>query len=139
MTEQGVVIKDGQSATVRIDKKDECSKCGMCLFPKNASHIDVSAENSLGASKGQTVVIERTSELKLISILLVFVVPLLLIGVSAVFTYLLIKVEYWLAILSVILVASWYTILAFIDKRFKSLKKYGAKIIEVVKENKEDE
>ena len=37
MRESALVIKtEGEYATVSIDKKDECSKCGMCAFPKGA-------------------------------------------------------------------------------------------------------
>ncbi len=139
MTEQGVVVKDGELASVKIDKKDECSKCGLCLFPKNASSIEVPVENKLGAVKGDKVIIERTAEPKLLGIFLAFVVPLLLIGVSALLTYLVIKVEYWLAILSVGLVVIWYALLALFDKKLKTLKKYSARITEIIKENKENE
>ncbi len=138
MTEQGVVTKGGDIAKVKIDKKDECSKCGMCLFPKNASSIEITAENKLGAVKGDKVMIERTGEPKLLGILLAFVVPLILIGLSALLTYLVIKVEIYMLILSVSLVAVWYVCLAFLDKKLKTLKKYGSKIIEIIKENRDE-
>ena len=38
MREKGVVTAvNGNFATVRVDKKSECDKCGLCLFPKGAS------------------------------------------------------------------------------------------------------
>ena len=47
--------------TVRVDKKDECSKCGMCLFPKGADGAYFHAENTLGAKDGDIVQIELGS------------------------------------------------------------------------------
>ena len=56
MIESGKIVKtSGDRAVVRIDKKDECSKCGMCLFPKNANHLDIDAVNSIGAKEGDIV------------------------------------------------------------------------------------
>ena len=57
MVEQGVVTAvKGNRATVRVDKKDECSKCGMCLFPKGASSIDLleNAKKELGIPASKT-------------------------------------------------------------------------------------
>jgi positive regulator of sigma E activity len=140
MTEQGIVTAtNNRTAKVKIDKKDECSKCGMCLFPKNASSIEVVADNVLGATEGDTVIVETTGETKLLATALVFVVPLLLIGLAVLINYLLIKSEIWILILSVIFIVLWYTILAVIDKRFVKLKKLSAKITEIIKEKIENE
>lgn len=140
MTEQGIVTAtNNRTAKVKIDKKDECSKCGMCLFPKNASSIEVVADNGVGATEGDTVIVETTGETKLLATALVFVVPLLLIGLAVLINYLLIKSEIWILILSVIFIVLWYTILAVIDKRFVKLKKLSAKITEIIKEKNENE
>ena len=90
--------------TVRVDKKDECSKCGMCLFPKNADSIELRAENSFGAKVGDTAIIETAEDTKLLGAVLVFLIPLLLIGFSAIITYIFIKKEIWTLILSVIFI-----------------------------------
>ena len=135
MTETGIVTAvKGDTAKVKIDKKDECSKCGMCLFPKNASSITVDAKNTLGAVVSDTVIVENSSEPKLIASILVFVIPLLLVGVSVLINYLWIKSEIWILILGVLFIVLWYTILAVIDKKFVKLKKFSAKIIEIIKE-----
>ncbi len=138
MTELGVVTKGGEIATVSVDKKDECSKCGMCLFPKNASKIEFSANNAVGASEGDKVIIERVAETKLIGALLVFVVPLILIGLSALITYLAIGDGIWLPLTAVGLITAWYFILSLIDKKLKALKKYSAVITEIIKENEDE-
>ena len=135
MTEKGIVTAvKGDTAKVKIDKKDECSKCGMCLFPKNASSIIIDAKNTLGAGVDDTVIVENSSEPKLIASILVFVIPLLLIGLAVLINYLWIKSEIWILILGVLFIVLWYTILAVLDKKFVKLKKFSAKIIEIIKE-----
>ena len=137
MKEVGLVVAvDKNFATVKVDKKDECSKCGMCLFPKNADSIEIRAEKSLGASVGDTVVFEKAENANLLGALLVFLVPLILIGLSAVIAYIFIKKEIWVLILSVIFIVMWYTMLAIIDKRLKNSQKFCAKVVSVI--NKEN-
>lgn len=121
MIEVGKVIKTkGDTATVRIDKKDECSKCGMCLFPKNASHIDLDAKNLVGAKEGDNVELVRNEGGKLIGAVLTFLVPLILIIASVAITYLLDIKEIWMLCFSAVSVVLWYIILAFIDKKIKA-------------------
>ncbi|MBE7087838.1 MAG: hypothetical protein E7369_06020 [Clostridiales bacterium] len=136
MVEVGLVtaLTDGY-ATVKIDKKEECSKCGMCLFPKNAQSIEVKASDPIGCNEGDKVVIETCEELKLLGAVLVFLVPLLLIGLSVLIGYIVIKSEIWILILSVIFVVLWYTILALIDKKLKTLRSFNAVIKRVVSED----
>lgn len=134
MIEQGVVVKaDEKVATVKVDKKAECSKCGMCLFPKNASSIEFIAQNNLGAKVGDTVMIESKKDYKLLGAMLVFLVPLLLIGLCAIITYLFIGKEIWLVVLSVISIILWYTMLAVIDKRLKNLSNGMHIIVSILK------
>ena len=120
MIESGKIVKtNGDRAVVRIDKKDECSKCGMCLFPKNANHLDIDAVNSIGAKEGDIVEIDRKEGGKFISALLVFLVPLLLVIASVVVTYLCSLEELWILIFSIVTVVLWFIALAFIDKKIK--------------------
>lgn len=141
MTETGKVKSiDGNYAVVSVDKKDECSKCGMCLFPKNANSVDFRAENTLNASVGDTVVIESKKDVKLAGALLAFFVPLVLIAISAVITYIFLNNEIWMLILSVILISLWYTILAVIDKKLKKSVNFCHVIVSIIdKEKKIDE
>ena len=138
MTEQGVVVAvEKHGATVEIQKKDECSKCGLCAFPKNASKIRVYAQNSVGAKKGDAVIIERSGKTSLFSVFMVFLVPLILIGLAVGVNYLAIKNEIWIPILSVLFIILWYTILALTDKKFQKLKGLTSVIVSV--ENVENE
>lgn len=136
MQETGVVTAiKGEKATVKIDKKDECSKCGMCLFPQNSSSIEFEADNKIGAKVGDTVTFIREADGKLLGALLVFLVPLILIGVSALLTYLVIKVEIYMLVISLPAVVIWFFILSLIDKKLKKTSNFRSVIISVDKEN----
>ena len=118
MKEFGIVTAvDKNRATVKVDKKDECSKCGMCLFPKGANAVEFNAKNDLDAKVGDKVLIETEKDGKLIGAILAFLVPLILIGVSALIGYLVIKSEIWILILSLVLIIAWYVVLSLIDKK----------------------
>ncbi len=133
MRELGVVTKTrGEKATVKVDKKDECGKCGMCLFPKGASSVEFEAENSLKACVGDTVVIESKKEGKLLGATLAFLVPLALIAIALVLNYTVVFNELITLGIAVGLVVIWYAFLAFIDKKLKKSVGFSTKIIEIV-------
>ena len=132
MREVGKVIKaDNGYVTVSIDKKEECSKCGLCAFPKNANTIEFLSKNTVNAQVGDKVVIERKTDGKLGGITLVFLVPLLLIALSTLINYTLIGKEIWILILSAISLTIWYAVLNKIDKKLSKNDKFLAKIIEI--------
>lgn len=138
MKEVGLVIKtEKERATVKVDKKDECSKCGMCLFPKNATSTQFSVNNGVGAKEGDTVIIETKENSKLIGSMLAFLVPLILIAISAVITFTIIKKEIYMLIISVVSIVIWYAILPVIDKRLRRSSAFAPDIIKIL-ENKEN-
>lgn len=140
MEEVGKVVKlEKGNAVVRVDKKDECSKCGMCLFPKNASFTEFNAENKVNAKVGDTVRIETAEKLKFLGIILVFLVPLVLIGISALITFLWIKNEIWVLILSLIFILIWFGVLSVIDKKLIKRKNLTTVIAEIIKEDENDD
>ncbi len=142
MREIGVVTRlDNGKATVKVDKKDECSKCGMCLFPKGASSVEFQAENSLGANINDLVLIESQKEGKLLGATLAFLVPLLLIGLALLLNYLVIFNELITLGIAVGAIAVWYVALAFIDKRLKKSIGFSAKVVQIVRvaEDKEED
>ncbi|MBR5192404.1 MAG: SoxR reducing system RseC family protein [Clostridia bacterium] len=139
MIEQGKIIKvNGNYAAVSISKKEECEKCGMCLFSKNANSIEVSAENKLSAKVGDEVLCERVADGKFLGAILCFLVPLLLIGLACLINYLFINVEIWILLLSLVFIVLWYTILAVIDKKLKNKQNFKFIITEIVNNHKEN-
>lgn len=133
MREAGKVVKtEGKYATVRIDKKEECAKCGLCLFSGNAQFTTLRAHNAVGAKSGDDVIVENSGGGKLLGALLVFLVPLLLIGAATLFGLFVIKKEIWILLLSLIFILSWYTILGFFDKKLRNSDKLRTVIVEII-------
>lgn len=120
-----------KSATVKIEKNDECSKCGMCLFPKGASFIEFVADNPINAKVGDNVIIERKQDGKFLGAVLVFFIPLLLIIISAILGFYVIKWDLFVLIASIPLIILWYIILSFIDKKIRKLSDFRAIIVEI--------
>ncbi len=140
MKEKGKVVRtDGAYAVVRIDKKSECDKCGLCLFPKGASCTEISAENPLNAAEGDDVIIETSKNAPLIGVALAFLVPLMLIGIAVGVGLFLKNSEIWIPVIGVILVVLWYTILAAIDKKLRKKRGFCPVVAEIIKEETQEE
>ena len=140
MTESGKVVKtEGKYATVRIDKKDECGKCGMCLFAANASYTEMRARNDAGAAVGDEAVVETAESGKALSAVLVFLVPLLLIVLAAAIGLFIIGKEIWILLLSLIFILSWYTILGLFDKKLRKSDKFCARIVRITTKGEKDD
>ena len=140
MTETGIVKSvTGDTAIVSVKKKDECGKCGMCLFGKGADSIEFICNNTVNAKSGDTVVMERSENGKLLGVFMVFIVPLVLIGLSLLTGYVFINSELVALILSVGLIAIWYIILCFADKKLGTVKRFKNEIIAVLEKEKENE
>ena len=140
MTESGKVVKtEGKYATVRIDKKDECGKCGMCLFAANASYTEMRARNDAGAAVGDEAVVETAESGKTLSAVLVFLVPLLLIVLAAAIGLFIIGKEIWILLLSLIFILSWYTILGLFDKKLRKSDKFCARIVRITATGEKDD
>ena len=136
MIENGIVERtNGKYATVKVNKKDECSKCGMCLFPNNADSITFRSLNSINAKVGDKVTIKTSERAKISGVFLAFGIPLILIVLSVVIGYLLVQNELIILATSVMVVALWFVVLALIDKRLKKHKVFLTEIIEIKGEN----
>ncbi len=132
MIEQGVVVSvNGKHAKVKVDKKTECDKCGMCLFPQGASSTEFNAINKIGASEGDLVTIETVKDAKFMGAMLVFFVPLVLIALSMVLAVAVIKNEIYALLISVVLIAIWFFVLSLIDKKLKNTKSFSPQIVSI--------
>lgn len=141
MRETGeIVATENGFATVRVSKKTECDKCGMCVFPKGEAHADFRVSDNVGVKKGDKVIFETTENGRLTGAVLVFLIPLLLIGAGIAIGYTVFKEkqELFALIFALGLVAAWFLPLSFIDKAFK--KKFGKKmrIVSVLPENSDE-
>ena len=132
MKETGVVTEiRGKTSVVSVDRKDECSRCGLCLFKEGTNKTEFFVKSEDGVNVGDTVEIERSESGKFTGVILAFFVPLLLIGLAIAINYLFINSEIWILILSIGFIAVWYAILAFSDKRLKKSAAFNARIVSV--------
>lgn len=82
---EGVVIEsDGETARVRCSVHSDCENCGVCPG-SNAMIIDVS--DDFGAQVGQQVLIERKETNMLLAAFMIFVLPLLAVGLGVLLGY----------------------------------------------------
>ena len=134
MTETATVVKtEGRYAVVRLEKKAECDKCGLCVFGKNAAFTEMRAANDAGAVEGDEVIVQRSRDGRFLGAILVFLIPLILIGLASVISVLWVKKDIWILILSLIFLFLWYTILAVIDKKLQRLSSFEPKIVAILK------
>lgn len=133
MEEVGKVIKiEGEYATVKVDKRSECKKCGMCVFPKNADSIELRATNGIGAKEGDDVNVITSERGKWLGILLVFGVPLLLIAVVFLIAFLNSWSEVMMPLIGIGAIIIWFILLGVIDKKLKKLNSFSSEITSVV-------
>lgn len=83
MTEKGVVFKvKGKKAVVRFDRRDACASCHMCSVAEDKQKVEVLLENSLNAKEGDIVEVEMGEKYVITAALIVYVIPLILVGVG---------------------------------------------------------
>lgn len=96
MRETGVVHKvRGRFATVRFDRKAACENCNMCLKPREANYVELRLENTLNAAVGDKVEVAMGDRAVLTAALLVYAVPLIVMGAALGFTY---TLELWICL-----------------------------------------
>lgn len=133
MKEVGQVVKAEKNlAAVKIDRRSECEKCGMCGMKKNAAYVEVNASNPLGAKVGDNVVIETGGGAKTVAVILTFLLPLALLAAAIVIGYYFIKNELYILLLCLGTLVAWYTILWILDKKFAKMRGFCPVIIEIL-------
>ena len=142
MNEYGKITSvNGKTVTVRIDKKGECEKCGMCGMKKNEPFIDLKAVNNTEKplSAGDGVIIEINPKSSVLSIVLAFLVPVALIGLTLLIT-LSLKISELVILLTCLgIMFLWYAILGVIDKKLAKLKSFTPEIVSIISEEKGEE
>jgi len=81
MTERGVVHKvKGKRATVQFDRTTACASCHMCSVAEDKQKVEVVIENTLDAKVGDVVEVEMGEKFVITAALIVYVIPLILVG-----------------------------------------------------------
>lgn len=83
MTERGVVTKvKGTKATVQFDRKSACDSCHMCAVTRDGMKVQIVIENSLNAAVGDIVNVQMGERFVLTAALIVYIIPLVLVGIG---------------------------------------------------------
>lgn len=137
MKETGIVtFKGDKTLTVKVIRRAECSKCGLCGMKENATDIDFVATygnfRKDSIEQGDVVTVESKKDIRFTSYLLLFIVPIILIGASIAIGYIFFS-ELWSVVISLASVAIWYFFVWCIDKAFNFAKKAGYVVTSVIK------
>lgn len=138
MKETGIVTKlNKNTVSVKVNCTSDCSKCGMCSSKNRDTSKDFVAKiDGFDVKVGDNVTIETQKDLRLISYLLIFGVPLVLVVLSIVIGTIYLN-ELWTVFIAVVSVALWYALLSLIDKRISVLKGYSYKVTHVYKKEQD--
>lgn len=83
MTERGVVTKvKGNRATVEFDRKSACDSCHMCAVTRDGMKVKIVIDNELDAVVGDVVDVAMGERFVLTAALIVYIIPLVLVGVG---------------------------------------------------------
>lgn len=117
MTGEGVVISVSEDVSiVRISKSSACShncaECGACQNPT----FDTKVNNPIGAKEGDRVLISSDSGKILLISLLVYILPVFLMIIAAVFCDILNAGIFGTIITFIILVSLWIVLIRKVNK-----------------------
>lgn len=140
MVEIGEVIKTEKgNATVSFERKTACDKCGMCAFNKDDMKVKLVLKNDVNAKVGDVVEVSMGDRFVLISAVIVYLIPLVLVGLGILVGTLCNLEDYIQIILAVVGLVLGFVISAFVDKKLKKKKKYSPTITNIVINNDMDD
>lgn len=140
MIEKGKVIKidnKKNTATVSFDRKSDCEKCGMCLMSKDKMKVEITLKNKVNAELNDIVEVSMGEGFVLTSAIIVYLIPVILIGLSLLFTR---KYDEIIQIISIGLSLLIGLLIAFIiDKSIRNRKGFNPEIINIIEKSKEEQ
>ena len=118
MTGQGRVTKtDGKFAYVLCVRKSACGEsCVHCKICDNRG-VQVLAENSIGASEGDTVSVTASTKSVLFSSFILYILPVILFIVSLILGGAVFKSEKLSLIFTAVSLAVWLIVIKFLGKK----------------------
>jgi len=132
MKERAEVIKiSGKTAVVKIDRKSECSSCGMCGFKGKNNFVKLRAKNTADAKAGDIVIIEIENDNRLAASFIVYILPLIFVAAGLIAGYFT-GSEIWMFIICLLMLAIGYIIIAAIDKKLSEKKGFCPEIVQII-------
>lgn len=133
MREVGTVVelsKNKKIAKLSFSRKAECENCGMCLKKDDDMKVYTTIANKLNAKVGDEVVVEMKAGYVLSAAFVIYIIPLILSGLTLIFTK---KLEIWkqLAVFFSILVSS-FGIVILLDRYFRKKKDFAPHMVKIL-------
>lgn len=123
MTDNGKVIAlTGQDAVVRVFRTTACGNCGMCGLDSGKKYIDVSMENTLNATVGDTVELIFSAAHATRVSAVVYLIPLFFSLLLMVAGYLLRFDDWLLVAVFAAGLALGFVVVRLLDKKFAKKK-----------------
>lgn len=132
MVETGKVISadSGKNqVTVQFDRKSACGKCGMCMMSEDKMKVELTLDNYLNAKIDDIVDVSMGGGYVLTSALIVYLIPLILVGISLFATK---SLSEGIQIIGIIISLLFGILIAYIsDKKLRNRKGYVPEIINI--------
>ncbi len=133
MVETGEVIKTKKDKVIiSFERKTECDKCGMCAFGKDDMKVKLTLKNEVGAVKGDIVEVSMGDKFVLASAFIVYLIPIILVGLFLGLAIYFNLAEYIQIILAVLGLVLGFVFSFLIDKKLKMEKGFSPVITAIV-------
>ena len=135
MIETGTIKKIDKRnvATVRFARKSACENCHMCFKPRNEMFVELTVKNTLNAKVGDRVSISMGKDVVLISSFIVYILPIIFVGIVLVTTKNMDEMISF-GIAGIVLLLS-YVIISIADKWIKKKKNFIPKMVKIIMED----
>lgn len=135
MVEKGEVIEvRNGTVKVRFVRKSACAGCHACGMPDDEKEMVLSFDDPGNVSEGDRINVDMPQNGMLVSVLIMYVVPLLMLFVGLFAGFALFKgdsAEIFSALLGIGLAAVCYTIVKLFDKRLRRSKLFAPRLVRV--------
>ncbi|MCL2177504.1 MAG: SoxR reducing system RseC family protein [Firmicutes bacterium] len=132
--ENGVVEKvEKGRITVKFSRKKQCTKCGGCLMRPKDMFARLVVKNDIGAEVGDIVRSEMNKYFPLVSSLIVWGVPILMLMVGIITGYFQGHNDTGMALFGLVGLAIGVIMIIIFDRVIASGNKFRARIVEIVR------
>ena len=133
MKEYGEVIElQDDVVTLKVIKKPECGGCKACFFGKGENSSTIKAQNTISAKVGEQVYFTVQKDNGLKAALIVYILPIVFMGLGILFGTILFKKEVYLVLSAGVGLAFGFLVLYLVDKLMATSKSFQIKLEGVV-------
>lgn len=135
MKERGEVIALQEDVvTLKVIKKPECSGCKACFFGQGENSSTIKAKNTVEAKVGEHVYFTVQKDNKLKASLIVYILPILFMGLGVLIGALAFKKEAFIVLSAAVGLAIGFLALFLVDKCIAKSKNFQIELVGIVPE-----